>query len=335
MKDLSRVEAAGSVAERLRAFAVPDNKRAWSELAITMIPLNGIISLMYLSLSLPYVVTLALAIPAALFLMRVFTIQHDCGHGSFFKERKMNDRLGHFLGLLTLTPYEDWKLDHALHHAWSGNLDRRGNGDITTWTVEEFAKAHPLQKLRYRAFRHPLVMFFIIPIWQFVFRHRWPAPGSKTLRPILSVVFTNVALVGGIAIMGALIGYVELLMVLVPIILCATSIGVWMFYVQHQFEETDWGRDGDWNRRASALEGSSYFDMPAPLMWVTGYIGMHHAHHLNSRVPFYRLPDAVAAIPELNECPRITLSDTFSCARLALWDEARGTLVSFKDAASA
>ncbi len=320
------------IAARLRAFATPEDARAFKELGITLIPFFVLISAMYLSLSGPYILTLLLAVPTAGFLIRLFIIQHDCGHYAFFATRTWNDLLGTFLGTLTMTPYEDWKLDHALHHAWSGNLDHRGYGDVTTWTVEEYRAQGWFWRLRYRAFRHPIVMFGVIPIWQFVFRHRWPAPGSTTWKPILSVITTNIGLLVSGVLLAWLIGWVELLMILAPIIMIATSIGVWLFFVQHQFEETDWGRDDTWNRRELAVHGSSYYDLPGWMMWLTGNIGIHHAHHLNSRVPFYRLPDAVAAIPELTAGHRLTLGSSLSCAWLALWDEDRGRLVTFREA---
>ena len=321
------------IAARLREFATPNDRRAFYELAVTIIPFLGFVGAMYASLGLPYIVTLILSVGAAAFLIRLFIIQHDCGHHAFFKTRQWNDLLGHQLGLITMTPYEDWKLDHALHHAWSGNLDHRGFGDVTTWTVEEYRQKPWYWRLRYRAFRHPLVMFGVIPIWQFVFRHRWPAPGSKTWKPIASVMLTNLVLLGSGAVLIWLIGWVALVKILAPIIVIATAAGVWLFFVQHQYEDTDWDRDNTWNRREAALHGSSFYDLPKPLMWITGYIGAHHAHHLNSRVPFYRLPDALREIPELTQGPRLTLRSSMRCARLALWDENTGQMVSFRQIA--
>ncbi len=323
------------ITKDLLAFARPDNRIAWREVLLTAIPFFALFGLMYLSLSLPYIVTFLLAVPTALFLMRLFVIQHDCGHGSFFETRRACDRFGHLLGVVTITPYEDWRLDHALHHAWSGNLDHRGYGDITTWTVKEYREASWLARINYRLFRHPVFLFGLAPLWQFVVRQRWPAPSSKTWPPIRSVIITNFGILCVVLGMVAAIGWWNVFLIQAPIILIATSLGVWLFYVQHQFEDTDWEREPDWNRRHLALSGSSYLKLPEPLMWMTGYIGAHHAHHLSSRVPFYRLPAALEAIPELGEAPALTLGDTLGCVRLALWDEDRAALVSFREAARA
>lgn len=323
------VQSTKEIAQKLRAFAKPDNKRGAKELLITIVPLLTLWNLMWLSLSLPYAVTILLGIPTAGFLMRLFVIQHDCGHGSFFESRTLNNIAGAIIGVFTFTPYDDWRQDHALHHAWAGNLDHRGFGDIVTLTVKEYRARDFWGRLRYRVFRNPLFLFTIFPLYQFLLRQRFPTVMSESWGPFISVMATNVAILMLMVIFASVVGWWELFLIQAPIIVFATALGVWLFFVQHQFEDTLWDRSDNWQVRHAAFHGSSFYDLPKPLMWLTGYIGAHHVHHVSSRIPSYELPNALEAIPELHEVPKLTLWESLRCANLALWDEEKRELIGF------
>jgi omega-6 fatty acid desaturase (delta-12 desaturase) len=321
------------VARQVATFRRPSDARAAFELAVSAVPLALFWVLMWLSLDLPYVVTLMLAVPAAGFLLRLFLIQHDCGHGSFFKGRRSNDWVGRCIGVLTLSPYDLWRRGHAAHHAGTGNLDRRGIGDVDTLTVHEFASLGVLGRLRYRAYRHPAVMFGIGPAWLFFLRYRLPLGHMREgWRPWLSAMGTNVAIGVLSAVLILSVGVRAFLLIQLPITLIAASIGVWLFYVQHQFEHTYWSKGKSWTFHEAALFGSSHFALPGVLRWFTANIGVHHVHHLCSTVPFYRLPAVLRARPELAGVNRLTLRQSFGSIRLVLWDEAKGRLVSFREA---
>ena len=318
---------------RLAPYRSPDNRRAIFEIAITLLPFMVAWGLTWALLQISPWLALLAAILAAGLMVRLFMIQHDCGHGAMFSSRRANDWVGRAIGVLTLTPYDHWRHSHALHHAGSGNLDRRGMGDIDTLTVREYQALGWLGRLRYRLYRHPLVMFGLGPAYLFILRHRLPVGAMKLGRqPWLSALLTNV----GIAIISApmiyFFGLAAFLLVQLPIVAIAASIGVWLFYVQHQFDRTHWERDANWNHETAALHGSSYYDLPRPLMWITGNIGIHHLHHLSARIPFYRLPRVLKEHPELSEVGRVTLWQSLLCVRLTLWDEDEKQLVSFGEA---
>lgn len=317
---------------RLAMYRNPDNRRALFEIVVTVLPLIGLWVLMWhLAQASPWL-PLLLAVPAAALLVRLFMIQHDCGHSAFFSSRRANDWTGRILGVLTLTPYDFWRHSHALHHAGSGNLERRGIGDIDTLTVKEYLARGPWQRLRYRLYRHPLVMFGLGPSYLFMLQHRLPLGAMKKgAMPWLSTVLTNV----GIAVLALGLalaaGFPTFLLVHLPIVIAAASIGVWLFYVQHQFEQTYWEKDIDWSHPDAALHGSSFYDLPRPLMWITGNIGIHHLHHLSSRIPFYRLPDVLADYPQLRGIGRLGLRESLGCVRLTLWDSEGKKMISFAD----
>lgn len=280
-----------------------------------------------------YWLSLLLAVPAAGLLVRLFIIQHDCGHGSFFKSRAANDTLGRTLSVLTLTPYGSWSEGHAAHHASTGNLDRRGRGDVDTWTVAEYRAAPLLKKLAYRLYRSPLVMVVLGAPINFILLQRLPL--GHALRDAgcrNSILALDLALLVVFGLACATFGVSLVLWTYLPVIVIASWIGNWLFYVQHQFDSTYWDGDGDWNFHEAALSGSSYFVLPPLLKWFSGNIGLHHVHHLCSRVPNYRLQDCLDDAPELDRvAKRITLRESLGCWRLALWDERRRMLVGFRD----
>lgn len=323
---------ARKLAHDLIPYRGPNRAQSLVELAITIGPFILLWVLMWAILDLSYWIALLLAVPTAGFLIRLFMIQHDCGHGALFRRRLTNDWIGRVLGVLTLTPYDYWKRSHAIHHATSGNLDRRGIGDIDTLTVREYLALSWWGRLKYRLYRHPIVMFALGPAYLFVLQFRLPVGFMRDgWRPWASTMATNAAIVLLLAIMMWSVGVADFLAVHVPITLLAASAGVWLFYVQHQFEETSWTSEQDWNVHELALHGSSYYELPGILRWFTANIGMHHIHHLCSRIPFYRLPRVMRAHPELASIGKLTLFESFKCVRLVLWDETRQRLISFSD----
>jgi omega-6 fatty acid desaturase (delta-12 desaturase) len=320
----------------LARYRQPNRFRSAVELVITVVPLAVLWALTWLAVEYGFWWGLVLIIPAAGFLVRLFMIQHDCGHGSFFAHRQTDDWIGRVLGVLTLTPYDYWRRSHAAHHAGAGNLDERGMGDITTLTVAEYRASSRLGKLRYRLYRHPIVMFGIGPAWLFFLQQRLPFGMMRSgLTPWVSTMATNL----GIALFTAglmwLVGVGPFLIIHLPMVTLAAAVGIWLFYVQHQFEETHWAQGPDWEFSHAALHGSSHYDLPVVLKWFTGNIGIHHVHHLSSRVPFYRLPNVLKDYPELHDVGRITLLESLRCVKLVLWDESRRKLVSFREARAA
>ena len=273
-----------------------------------------------------------LLVPVAAFLVvRMFMIQHDCGHGSFFPARWANDLLGAALGLLTLTPYRFWRGSHAEHHAGSGNLDRRGIGDVTTLTLDEYDALPWRKRLGYRLYRHPAVMFGLGPTWYFLISQRFPSGSPwRRWRDWVSVLGTDLGLLAGAALLVVTLGPVPLLLGWLPVVLLAATIGIWLFFVQHQFEDAYWQPKPAWNFQTAALQGSSFYDLPRVLHWLTGNIGFHHVHHLSSRIPNYRLRACHEANPPLQAVPRLTLRASLGCPRLALWDSRQRKLVSFR-----
>jgi omega-6 fatty acid desaturase (delta-12 desaturase) len=236
------------------------------------------------------------------------------------------------MGILTLTPYEHWRHAHALHHAGSGNLDRRGIGDIDTLTVNEYQALSSVGRLKYRLYRHPLVMFCIGPAYLFVFRHRLPVGAmTRGIGPWFSALGTNLGIVALFAALIWMVGWADFLAIQIPVVITGASIGVWLFYVQHQFDETHWERTAEWDRGTAALHGSSFYDLPRPLMWMTGNIGIHHVHHLSCAIAFHRLPQVLKDHPELKQIGHLTLWESIKCVRLTLWDEANRRLISFRE----
>ena len=316
----------------LARYREPSRIRSVTELVITIVPLVLLWVLIWAALDFGYWFGLLLAVPAAGLLVRLFMIQHDCGHGAFFRHRLANDWVGRVLGVLTLTPYDFWRRTHAIHHASSGNLDQRGIGDIDTLTVREYLALSRWGRLRYRLYRHPIVMFGIGPAYLFILQHRLPVGLMRRgWQPWLSTMATNAAIAAVIGTLIWFIGIGSFLLVHLPIMLLAASVGVWLFYVQHQFEDTFWAEDRTWNVHTAALHGSSHYDLPAVLRWFSANIGVHHVHHLCSRIPYYRLPDVLREHPELVATGRLTLIESLRCVRLVLWDERKRRLISFRE----
>jgi omega-6 fatty acid desaturase (delta-12 desaturase) len=315
----------------LNRYRTPDHLRSCIEIIITAAPFALLWVAMWLSLQWSYLLTLCIALPAAGFLVRLFMIQHDCGHGAFFRRRFANDWTGRAISVLTLTPYDAWRRSHAIHHASSGNLDRRGIGDITTLTVAEYLVRPRWQRLAYRLYRHPVVLFGLGPAYLFLLQNRVPADGTfLNWRSWLSPMATNTAIALLAALVIGLVGVGPFLLVHLPIVLLASSMGVWLFYVQHQFEDTFWAKSDDWTMHEAALHGSSHYDLPAVLRWFTANIGVHHVHHLCSRIPYYRLSRVLRDHPPLKDVGRIGLLDSLASVRLVLWDETQRRLISFR-----
>ena len=325
-------ESASSWSKILARYRSPRTGRSLVELAITIGPFVALWLLTWLGIHFGYWISLLLVVPAAGFLVRLFMIQHDCGHGSFFRSKWLNDWIGRVLGVLTFTPYDFWRHTHAVHHASSGNLGRRGMGDIDTLTVAEYLALPWYGRLRYRLYRHPLVMFGLGPIYMFVLQHRLPVGLMRAgWTPWLSTMATNAAVATIAAALIWLIGFGAFALVHVPIMLLAATMGVWLFYVQHQFEHTLWEANARWDLHEVALHGSSYYALPGVLRWFTANIGIHHVHHLCSRIPYYRLPRVLRENPELGRIGRLTLWDSIKCVRLVLWDESGRSLISFRE----
>jgi omega-6 fatty acid desaturase (delta-12 desaturase) len=323
------------LAKTLGIYRTPSNLRGSIELTITTVPLVTLWIAAWLTFWLGYAwATPLIAIPAAGFLVRLFLIQHDCGHGTLFSRRWTNDWVGRVIGILTMTPYDVWRRNHAIHHATAGNLDRRGIGDVDTLTVREYHALSRWGRLKYRLYRHPLVMFGLGPAYLFLLQHRLPVGLMRHgWQPWVSSMATNLAIGLIVGALIWLIGLKAFLLVHLPIMLLAATIGVWLFYVQHQFPQTTWERDSAWSLHSAALHGSSHYELPVLLRWFTANIGVHHVHHLCSRIPYYRLPCVLRDHPELRDVGRLTLRESLRCAPLALWDNTRNRLVSFREAA--
>lgn len=314
-------------------YREPNHARSLFELAVTLLPFLIIWALAWWSLTVSPWLALAFAVANSAFVVRLFMIQHDCGHGAFFKNRRVGDWVGRFIGVLTLTPYDVWRRNHAMHHATTGNLDQRGTGDMPTLTVREFRERSWLGRLGYRIVRNPLFLFGIVPFYTFFLTNRLPFGVMRGgWRYWISSQVTNLAIAAIIATLVWLGGVKVVLLIFFPTVFLAAVAGMWLFYIQHQFEDTVWDRDGDWTVQDAALHGSSHYDLPLVLRWLTGNIGVHHVHHLASRIPFYRLPEVVRDHDILAQSQRITLWESFKCARLHLWDEDSRKLLSFASA---
>jgi omega-6 fatty acid desaturase (delta-12 desaturase) len=317
--------------EALAPYGEPDTGRALLDVATSAVPYAAFSVLMYVAFDVSYLLVLAIAIPCSGFLLRTYIIFHDCAHGSFLRSRRANGRLGVALGLIVYSPFEAWRHSHAVHHATAGDLDRRGIGDVPTLTVAEYRALPWLRRTGYRLFRNPLVMFGLGPVFALVVQ---PRLVTRSARPRIrrSVIATNVALAVLVGALCVLVGWREYLLVQAPTVMLAGAAGVFLFYVQHQFEDTYWQRKADWSFADAALRGSSHLELPAVLQFFTGNIGLHHVHHLSTRIPNYNLQRAHDENPMFHDVPTLNLWDGLRAVRLKLWDEDRARLVTFRQA---
>ena len=316
----------------LARYRDPSLGRSVFELAATLLPFLMIWALAWWLLAYAPVASFGLALLNGIFLVRLFIIQHDCGHGAFLKQRRVQNWIGRSLGVLTLTPYAVWQRTHAIHHASHGNLDARGIGDVTTLTVAEYQARGRFGRWLYRLYRNPVVLFVLGPAYLFLLQNRLPIGLMRAGWGYwVSAMGTNAMIALVLAALLWAGGWEAVLLIYLPCAISAATIGVWLFYVQHQFEQTHWSKGEDWQLHHAALEGSSHYVLPQPLRWLTGNIGIHHVHHLYSRIPFYRLPEVLRHHAILAEAQRLTIAESFATVRLHLWDEARGKLVSFSD----
>ncbi len=322
-----------ALARELAAFRTPRVSRSIWEVASTFVPFAVLLGAMLFAVQAGHYAAFALTPLAGMLLLRLFIIQHDCGHGSFFKSKTANTWLGRSIGVLTLTPYDCWRRSHELHHASTGNLDARGFGDVDTLTVREYRAKSWLGRFGYRLYRHPIVLMGIGPAYLFLLRHRLPIGLMKDGWVYwISALATNAVAAALLITLGLIFGAYVTAIVFLPVLLTAASVGVWLFYVQHQFEDAHWDTRENWSYHESAIGGSSYLHLPAVMNWFTGNIAIHHIHHLVSRIPFYRLPTALKAHPELAEINRVGPREAVSSMWLALWDEDRRKLISFREA---
>jgi omega-6 fatty acid desaturase (delta-12 desaturase) len=319
--------------EDLAPYAHPILWRSLLDLATSVVPYLALSVAMYLLLPVSYLLVLLVAIPASGFLVRTFILFHDCTHGSLLPSKRANAWVGAVLGLMVYSPFLRWRHDHAIHHATSGDLDRRGGGDVRTLTVTEYQALAPRSKLAYRLFRNPLIMFGIGPIVALLIG---PRMVSRDARPRMrrSVIGTNIALALIVAGLCWLMGWESFLLIQAPTVMLAGSAGIWLFYVQHQFEDAYWEDTDNWSYADAALRGSSYLKLPRVLQFFSGNIGLHHVHHLNARIPNYNLQRAHDENPIFHEVPVLTMRDGLRSVRLKLWDEDRGRLVTFAQANS-
>lgn len=316
----------------LAGYRDPSTRRSLVEIAVSLAPLLLLWTVGVMLVEAAPAVALLCGLAGGLFVVRLFIIQHDCGHGSYLANRRAQDWVGRCCGIFTCTPYADWKYVHGVHHAHAGHLEKRGMGDVYTMTVDEYRRAGRWQRLKYRLYRHPVFLFGLAPSMLFLLQYRLPYALSAPRKFWVSTQCTNLTLLGLLGTFWLVGGWQALALVWLPSVALAAAIGVWLFYVQHQFEETSWDHEADWDMHEAALHGASHYVMPAPLQWISGNIGIHHVHHLFARIPFYRLPEVLRDHPELASMQVLTIRESLSCARRHLWDEGSRRLLTFAEA---
>jgi omega-6 fatty acid desaturase (delta-12 desaturase) len=319
--------------QRLKPFAKPRLSKSLVQILNTLLPYFALLTLMGLGIyyHIPYVFVLLLAIPTGAFMVRVFILFHDCTHLSFFKSKRANQIVGHLFSILTFTPYTIWQSEHNKHHGAVGNLDERGIGDVWTMTVEEYLKSSNWKRFGYRLYRHPLFLFFIAPFFLFAVLNRLPSQKYKSKEHQMSHMITNSGIIAVALLVSITLGMKYYLLIQIPVLFFASVMGVWLFFVQHQFEEVYWERHEEWDFVKAAIEGSSFYKLPLVLEWITGYIGYHHIHHLNPRIPNYNLKACYKEIHEFKNGRTITLGHSFRLALLNLYDEKAGKLIRIRD----
>ena len=310
-------------------YQAPDLRRSLWQVANSLIPYLIIWYMMIQTIEISFWLTLPLIILAAGFLARLFIIFHDCGHGSFFASRQANDTVGFIMGLFNFTPYYFWRHEHAVHHASSGDLDRRGHGDVWMMSVAEYQASSAWKRLIYRLYRNPFILFGIGPIFLFLVIHRIPIKNVRR-REKFSILYTNLALIVLATLMSLLIGFQTFAILQVSVLFFAATLGVWLFYVQHQYEGVYWQRHDEWDYATAALEGSSFYKLPKVLQWFTGNIGYHHIHHLSPRIPNYNLERCHNENP-LFQIEPVTLWQSFGSLRYRFWDEANNRLIGYRE----
>jgi omega-6 fatty acid desaturase (delta-12 desaturase) len=314
--------------EWVAPYQSPSLRRSIWQVVSTLVPYAALWYLMYHLIAISYWLTLPLAILAAGFLVRGFILFHDCGHGSFFKSRKANSVLGFITGVLTFTPYHHWRWEHAMHHATAGDLDKRGRGDVWTMTVHEYLESSRGKRFAYRLVRNPIVLFVLAPLFLFLVKQRFPSRQAPP-RERRSVHWTNLAILVMAGVLGTTFGLAHYLLIQLTVMLVAGAAGVWLFYVQHQFEGVYWARHDEWDYTAVALQGSSFYKLPRILQWFTGSIGFHHIHHLRPGIPNYNLEKCHQAVPLFQSVKPITLLSSLKSLTFRLWDEQRQQLVGY------
>ena len=331
-KELTGGKSGGDAADWksiVARYQEPSAARASWQIVNTLVPYVLLWYLMYLALAVSWWLVVPLAIAAGAFLVRVFIIFHDCGHGSFFKSPAANSIWGFICGVLTFTPFYHWRWEHSLHHATSGDLDRRGTGDVWTMTVQEYLESSRWKRFAYRLARNPFVLFVLAPLYIFLIKQRIPS-GTANRRERFSVYWMNLAILGVMFVMAAIFGIKAYLIIQLTALMVAGSTGVWLFYVQHQFEGVYWERRNEWDYAAAALQGSSFYKLPRVLQWFSGNIGFHHIHHLSPRIPNYNLERCHNANPLFQQVKPVTLFSSFRSFTFRLWDEQRRKLVTFR-----
>ena len=316
--------------KHIKPFENPDTKASVWQLVNTLPPFFLLWYLAYEAISVSLILSIALSILAGGFVVRVFIIFHDCCHGSFFKNRKVNHFVGTVTGILTMVPYEKWKREHSIHHATSSNLDKRGTGDVWIMSVEEYKKASKLERLQYRLYINPFIMFVLGPLYLFLITNRMNRKDARR-KERRNTYLTNVSIIGITALLIWAIGWSSFLIVQLPIMFVAGSLGIWLFYVQHQFEDSYFEDEADWDYVKAAIDGSSYYKLPRVLQWITGNIGYHHVHHLSPKVPNYNLEQVHESTPPLQQATTITVGSSLKSIRFRLYDEESKTFVHFKE----
>lgn len=318
----------------LASYTKPSWIKSLSQIGVTLGLFIAVMITAHILYSFHWALTIPFTIMAGCLTVKLFIIQHDCGHRSYFRNPALCDWTGRFLSLFTWTPYEFWKRDHDKHHATSGHLDKRGFGDINTITVDEYNALTMMEKFKYRLYRHPAVLLGIGPAWQFIFRHRLPIglPENNKKRVFGSIMTHNFTLLVFFSALCYFTGWGAVLTIWLPTVIIGATIGVWLFYIQHNFDETYWERTANWSFVDASLQGCSYYRLPKVLHWITGNIGYHHIHHLSSRIPNYNLPKIYHEVPELQKVRSIGIWESIKCLNLTLWCEERKRLVSFREA---
>jgi omega-6 fatty acid desaturase (delta-12 desaturase) len=331
-KDMNNQQATiAKLKKEVAPYEKVDTKKSIGQIVSTIIPLFALWALAYWGLTVSYWLAIPFIIAGAGFVIRTFILFHDCCHQSFFKSRRANDVLGTVTGILTMVPYRRWKYEHTVHHATSGNLDKRGTGDMWILTIDEYMEAPWWKKFAYRFYRHPLVTFGLGPVAIFMVNYRFNRRGKVKLKERMNTYLTNIGIAAFYGALCWIVGWQAFLLIQLPIYYLAGMLGIWLFYVQHQFEDTYFEHDEEWSYVQAAVEGSSYYKLPKVLQWITGNIGFHHVHHLSPRVPNYHLEQAHIATPPLQKATTITIRTSLKALRFRLWDEENKVFISFKE----